>query len=201
MIEAPKGPDGKGGLGADKDGIYFVWVIPSKTKHPEEIIKFLDWAWSSPEADKFFAYGIKGHNYTEENGTIKYDMNAPVNSEKNAFQMYQLSLNVREIGFASPLVLKMMPESDKIIKGYETAKANLIKHDGLHMPRLESLNGKPELAVGFVNGNLFTDMFAKVVTGKEPLDTAFNKFVEEWKKRGGDAVIKEATNWYNEFHK
>ncbi len=201
MNAAPKGADGKGGLGAQGDGIYFVWVIPSKTKKPEEIIKFLDWAWSDQAADKFFAYGVKGQNYSEDNGTVKYDMAASVNADKNAFQMYQLSLNVREIGFASPLVLKAMPDADVMIKGYDTANANQIKHGGLYMPRLKSLEGKPEIAVGFGVGNLFTDMFAKVVTGTEPIDTAFDKFVTEWMKRGGDAVIKEATEWYNAFHK
>ncbi|MFK7692532.1 extracellular solute-binding protein [Paenibacillus sp. HJGM_3] len=201
MNAAPKGADGKGGLGAQGDDIYFVWVIPSKTKNPEEIIKFLDWAWSDPAADQFFAYGIKGTNYTEEGGKIKYDMAASVNADKNTFQMYQLSLNLREIGFASPLVLKAMPDADVMTKGYDLAKTNLIKHDGLYMPRLKSLDGKPELAIGFATGNLFTDMFAKVVTGTEPIDTAFDKFVSEWKKRGGDAVIKEATDWYNSFHK
>ncbi|WNQ10463.1 extracellular solute-binding protein [Paenibacillus aurantius] len=201
MAEAPKGPDGKGGIGVQGDGIYFVWVIPSKSKNVEESLKFLEWAWTSPEAEKFYAYGIKGVNYTEENGKINYDSSAPANADKNAFQMYQLSLNMKEIGFASPLVLKVAPEADKLIKGYETASRNMIKHDGLYMPRLKSLSNKPELALGLGSSNLFTDMFAKVVTGKAPLDSAFDNFVADWKKRGGDEVIQEATEWYNSFHK
>jgi hypothetical protein len=45
------------------------------------------------------------------------------------------------------------------------------------------------------------DMFAKAITGKEPLDAAFDGFVKEWKRRGGDEAIKEATKWYADFHK
>ncbi|MNU05984.1 hypothetical protein D3C72_2509950 [compost metagenome] len=50
-------------------------------------------------------------------------------------------------------------------------------------------------------GTLFLDMFAKVITGKEELDPAFDKFVSEWKRRGGDEAMKEATAWYNEQNK
>ncbi|MDU0203727.1 extracellular solute-binding protein [Paenibacillus sp. MAH-36] len=200
MIAPPQGPRGDKGMALQSDEIYFVWVIPAKTKNPENIIKYLEWAYSSPDADQFFAYGIKGQNFTEENGQIKYDINQPVNAEKNAFQMYQVSLNPREIGFAAPLVLKALPESDKITKGYATSKESLIPNEAKFMPRLESLASHPELNIGAAQGTLFLDMFAKVLTGREPLDSAFDNFVVEWKKRGGDAAIKEATEWYNKFN-
>ncbi|NQX62980.1 extracellular solute-binding protein [Paenibacillus qinlingensis] len=200
MIAPPQGPRGDKGMALQSDEIYYVWVIPAKAKNPENIIKYLEWAYSSPDADQFFAYGIKGQNYTEENGQIKYDINQPVNVEKNAFQMYQVSLNPREIGFAAPLVLKALPESEKIAKGYATSKGSLIPNEAKYMPRLESLASHPELNIGAAQGTLFLDMFAKVLTGKEPLDSAFDNFVVEWKKRGGDASIKEATDWYNKFN-
>jgi hypothetical protein len=69
------------------------------------------------------------------------------------------------------------------------------------MPTLQSLKTNPELTVGTGAGTLFLDMFAKVITGKEDADSAFDKFVAEWKRRGGDAAIKEATDWYNAFNK
>jgi hypothetical protein len=69
------------------------------------------------------------------------------------------------------------------------------------MPKLTAFNTRPELALAFAPGSLFLDMFAKVVTGKEQLDPAFDKFVAEWTRRGGDTAIKEATTWYNNFHK
>jgi putative aldouronate transport system substrate-binding protein len=201
MIAPPKGPNGESGIGIQNDYLYFVWVIPAKTKNPEEILKFLEWSWSSPEADKFFSYGIEGKNYTNENGQIKYDLTSPINSDNNAYQMYQTSLNTREIGFAKPPVVKMMPEADKIKAGYDLANKVFVKDDGLYMPKLTAFNTRPELALAFAPGSLFLDMFAKVVTGKEQLDPAFDKFVAEWNRRGGDAAIKEATAWYNDFHK
>jgi hypothetical protein len=64
----------------------------------------------------------------------------------------------------------------------------------MYMPNLEALTTRPELGIG--SGTLFLDMFAKVITGKLDLDTGFENFVAEWKKRGGDQAIKEATEWY-----
>lgn len=200
MIAPPKGPQGDSGFAVQSDEIYFVWVIPAEAKNPENILKFLEWAYSSPEADKFFAYGIEGSNYTVEDGQPKWDINSPANANLNAFQMYQLSLNPREIGFAAPLVLDALPESEKIKEGYEISKESLIPNEAKFLPRLESMASHPELNIGFANGSLFLDMFAKVLTGKEDIDSAFDGFVAEWKSRGGDAAIKEATQWYDSFN-
>ncbi|MFK7694477.1 extracellular solute-binding protein [Paenibacillus sp. HJGM_3] len=197
MAVPPKGPRGENFLQNGTDQIYFVWTIPSGTKNPEEIVKFLEWAWSSPEADKFFAYGIKDFNYTEEGGKVKFDPNGPNNTELNEKEFYQLSINVRENGLNNPLVLKMLPNSDKVLKGYDDAKSVVMKNDAVYLPQLKSMDGRPELNPGFVAGSLFYDWFVKLVVGKEDLDKGFDTFVSEWKKRGGEAAIKEATDWYN----
>lgn len=201
MAVPPKGPRGDNFLQIGTDQVYFVWVIPANTKNPEEIIKFLDWAWSSPEADKFFAYGIKDFNYTEEGGQVKFDPKGPNNSELNEKEFFQLSINVRENGLNNPLALKVLPNSDVILKGYEDSKSTIMNNDGMYLPPLKSMDGRPELNPGFVAGSLFYDWFVKLVVGKEDLDKGFDAFVQDWKKRGGDAAIKEATDWYNSYNK
>ncbi|WP_158289511.1 extracellular solute-binding protein [Paenibacillus flagellatus] len=201
MAVPPKGPRGDNFLQIGTDQVYFVWVIPANTKNPEKIIKFLDWAWSAPEADKFFAYGIKDFNYTEENGQVKFDPKGPNNSELNEKEFFQLSINVRENGLNNPLALKVLPNSDVILKGYEDSKSTIMKNDAMYMPPLKAMDGRPELNPGFVAGSLFYDWFVKLVVGKEELDKGFDAFVAEWKKRGGEAAIREATDWYNAFNK
>lgn len=198
-IMPPQGPKG-GGITAQSDQIYFVWVIPSKVKNPEEIIKFIDWAWSD-EAETFFSLGIKDVNYTEENGKVKWDPKTPANYENDASIFYQLSINPRGDGRMLPSLIEAHPDAEFLKKGVEIAKNSSTPNDGLHMPVLESLKTHPELAVGTNSGTLFLDMFAKVITGKEDVDAAFDNFVSEWKRRGGDAAIKEATDWYHSFHK
>lgn len=71
-------------------------------------------------------------------------------------------------------------------------------NDAMHMPVLSTLQTHPELGTGA--GSLFMDMVAKVVTGKEEADKAFETFTSEWKRRGGNDAIKEATAWYKSFN-
>ncbi|WP_010273447.1 extracellular solute-binding protein [Paenibacillus senegalensis] len=197
---AVAGPPEGGGLSAEGDQIYFVWVIPSQVDNPEEIIKFLDWAWSD-EADSFFSFGIEGVNYTEENGSVQWDPTAPANLDNDASVFYQLSINPRGDGRMNQSVVDVHPDSEILNQGIAVANDATVANDGIHMPPLESLKTHPELAIGTNSGTLFLDMFAKVVTGNADLDEAFDSFVSEWKRRGGDAAIQEATEWYNEFHK
>ncbi|QJD82545.1 extracellular solute-binding protein [Cohnella herbarum] len=193
FIAPPKGPRGQTGYGMKGDGIYFVWVIPSSVKNPEKIIKFLDWTWASEEADRFFKFGIEGHNYTLENGEVKYDVGSKENSDNDTFQMYQLTLNTREIGLNNPDVVKQLPEGDKIVAGYELSDSLVMDHV-IGIPTLKTFEEKPEL---YPFGSLFIEMFLKVMTGEKGIDE-FDKFVANWKKRGGDQAIEDATKWYNE---
>lgn len=197
MIVPPKGPRGESYFQPQSEGIDFVWVIPSTTKNPEEVIKFLDWAWGTPEAEKFFAFGIEGHNYTEKDGKIEYDAEAAVNVDNQASGFHRKTINVR--GSSRSAIIKYQPEEEHIMKGYEDAEKSVYKHDSLGMPPLESLVGHPELAVDLSAGSIFYDTFVKLVVGKEDLDEGFDKFVKEWKSRGGDQMIKEATEWYTSF--
>ncbi|MEF3308857.1 extracellular solute-binding protein [Paenibacillus sp. GYB004] len=42
---------------------------------------------------------------------------------------------------------------------------------------------------------LKNETFVKIVTGNLPID-AFDKFVADWKKQGGDLITKEVNDWY-----
>ncbi|MDF2658883.1 MAG: transporter substrate-binding protein [Paenibacillus sp.] len=199
MIESPTGPKGKG-IAAQGDQISYVWVVPTKNKKAEDVIKFLNWVWSD-EAEEFFAIGIKDYNFKIENGKPKWDANDPANKENDASIFYQLSINPRGDGRMLDKVLEVSPNAEAIKAGKLIAEKNVFKNDALHMPSPNSLKTNPELTVGTGAGTLFLDMFAKVVTGKEDADAAFDKFVAEWKRRGGEAAIKEATDWYNSVNK
>lgn len=199
MLEGPQGPKGKG-LTPVSDQIGYVWVIPTSNKHPEEVIKYLDWAWSSEAAERFFAYGIEGHNYTVENGKVKYDAKNPANTENDATEFFQTVINPRKDGRLDPLVLDADPNAELLKQGLDAANKSIYKTDGLNMPPLEAFKTRPELGT-FAQGTLFMDMFAKVVTGQADIDKSFDDFVKQWRSRGGDQAIKEATEWYNSTHK
>lgn len=195
MLHGPVDKNGKTPLVPNFSPKQSVFVIPAKTKNPEDIIKYFDWAWSGdPEANKFFAYGIKGVNYTEENGVIKYDPQAPANTEKDAQSFFRFEINPKQDGRLTPDVLKFQKYGEETKKGLKIANENGFAWEGLNMPALKSMQNHPELEDR--QGSLFFEMFAKVVTGKEDADAAFDNFVKEWKRRGGDQAIQEATEWY-----
>lgn len=200
MVEPPIGPKGKGSLNFPTSGLSYTWVIPSSSKHAEDAIKFLNWVWSD-EANKFFAYGIEGNNYAVENGAVKWDPKAPANADKNASDFYQLVVNPRGDGRMVPDALKFAPNGEALLRGIEIGKNSIFPADNKDMKVLKAYETHPEIVPGTGAGTLFLDMFAKVITGKEELDPAFDKFVSEWKRRGGDEAMKEATAWYNEQNK
>ncbi|MDR6881274.1 extracellular solute-binding protein [Bacillus sp. 3255] len=195
IIPAPTGPDGKGGLTIKSIVGQNVWVIPKSNKKPEDAIKFLDWFYSDA-AQKFLLYGIEGVDHTVNGGQIKY--NFPVKTE----DIYREEMHLTWLRFVSPShilnkeFMKDRPNGEMVSKGIEVASKEGRKNDALGMPVMPTLQARPELG----RDGLWLEFAAKVITGKESVDN-FDKFVEDWKKRGGDQLIKEATQWYNSVNK
>lgn len=199
-IPSPVGPSGKPG------GVYpigstvsdFVWTIPKSAKNPEAIIKFLDWYYSDDKAkDTFFMYGLEGENYKAENGAIKY--NYPTTNEQiqaeNMFQEW-VHFTGGKPHLTDEAFLKNKPGGEKTVKSLQVAGKEGVKDEGLEIPALPTLKTRPELAYD----GLWLEFAAKVITGKESVDK-FNDFVANWKKQGGDQLIKEATEWYKAKNK
>lgn len=196
IIPSPVIPGGQPG------GIYplgstvsdFVWTIPQGSENAIETIKFLDWFYQegNEEADTFFLYGLEGTDYTVENGAIKYTY--PTTNEEVGRQfIYQ-----QWVHFTGPKeyltneeFVKNKPHGELIYSSLKIADEEGLTDDGADMPAMETLQARPELAYD----GLWLEFAAKVVTGKESVDN-FDTFVADWKKRGGDKLIEEATEWY-----
>lgn len=198
LVAPPEGPNGESGLELENDQISSVWVIPEDSEKAEQVIKFLDWAWSAEEAEKFFAFGIEGHNYTEEDGEIIYDEDSPENADNYMFAHYRVTMNPRGDATLYDISLEATDYEEEMQEGLEIAEENAIQDDALGMPVLDAYSAAPEIDPGMGDGTLFAEMFAKVITGEKELDEGFDEFVEEWKSRGGEEAIEEATEWYNE---
>jgi ABC-type glycerol-3-phosphate transport system substrate-binding protein len=201
LLPGFKGADGKFKIQPRILGVGKIAILMKDTKNPERFVQFLDWAYSDdPAKNKFFRFGIKDRNYTEENGQIKWDQSSQTNKdgESGFYQTViypagdtRMDTPVVEIGGAiAPALFK---------KGLEYIDKNLWDDPALNMPVLEAIKTKPELDIGL--GSLFLEMLVKAITGKEKVDTVFDSFVSEWKKRGGDQAIEEATTWYNSTRK
>lgn len=195
IIPAPVGPDGKGGMTIKSAVGQNVWVIPKSNKKPENVIKFLDWFFSE-QAQNFLLYGIEGTDHTVEGGKIKYKFpTKPEDVYREEMHLTWLRL-VSASHILNKDFMKERPYGDMVSKGIEVAAKEGRKNDALGMPVMPTLQARPELG----RDGLWLEFAAKVITGKESVDN-FEKFVEDWKKRGGDQLIKEATQWYNTNNK
>lgn len=200
----PEGPGGRG-LFPKVPLIWHVWVIPKSVEDPERVVKFLDDVWASEEAKTFFYFGIEGRNHTVENGQIVFDLdNNPYNKENSEFLAFQNILSLIGRNNDVPELIATYSEDLKgiLAQGYEVAALGGMDKANLNMPNPEVFSRHPELNPTIDPSNtLFVDMLARVVTGRDDLDTAFDQFVAEWRSRGGDEAIKEATEWYNNNNK
>ncbi|MBD2843832.1 extracellular solute-binding protein [Paenibacillus sp. IB182496] len=200
MVEPPAGPGGKG-LQPVNAGIYYVWMIPSDVERPEQIIEFLDWAWSSDEVQEFYAYGIEGHNYELRDGQIVWGPDNPNNADNMEMRAYQINVNVTGHSLNGPKMVELSPQADALKAGFDIAERNTFMNEAMYMPQPEAFETRPELIPNFAGGGtMLLDMFAKVVTGREEVDAGFESFVQEWRSRGGDEAIAEATQWHRAFY-
>jgi ABC-type glycerol-3-phosphate transport system substrate-binding protein len=196
LLPGIKNQKGQLSLGFRSLSIAKVHVITKDTKNPERFVQFMDWTYSDDaKKTNFFTYGIAGRNFTETAGKIDWNATSDFNTKEKAF--FQTMINPAGDTRTDPKIIERMGGFDpKVLeKGVKYSETNLLTSPSINMELPEVLTTKPELGSG--TGTLFQDMFAKVVTGKEEADAAFDKFVADWKKRGGDEAIKQATDWYN----
>ncbi|KQX48828.1 extracellular solute-binding protein [Paenibacillus sp. Root444D2] len=201
VLGGPQRTDGKVYLTPVNQGFANVMTISAKTKHPEDVMKFFDWAWSDDkDKDTFFSFGIKEKNYTVANDQINWSANSSENTTKGVSAFYQVQMSPSKGYSMSPLIIEKNKNAAMLKKGIQLTQTNTMPDDGEFMLLLDAYKAHPELSP-LLTGSLFLDMFSKVVTGKQPIDSAFDKFVSDWKSRGGNDAMKQATDWYNSVNK
>ncbi|MDN4600201.1 extracellular solute-binding protein [Paenibacillus sp. F6_3S_P_1C] len=195
IIPSPVGPDGKGGyyLYGPVTRAYF---INKDAADPASIIRFFNWM-VSDEAEKFFTYGTEGETYTEDNGVISYT--APTDSAGVDEERYRQSFLwfVQDTTYNKGS-LSLTEEGRKLMNIYDTILAKEGR-DGINFdPRLEAFVQNPDIAPNSDTPPqvLLTHMI-KMVYGKEPISD-WPKVVEEWKSKGGDRAIEEATQKFKD---
>lgn len=190
IIPSPTGLDGKGG-NALYGSMVRSYFINKKAADPAAIIKFFDWM-VSDEAEKFFTFGVENETYKVEGGAIKYERPtaaAAINEE--AFRSDWLWM-VKDTTYNKGLT--SMTEGGKQLIDYIQNVIVKEGRDGYRFyPPLQSYTDYPDAASGgFLNSVLDKYLFG-IIYGKEPL-SSWPKAIEEWKSKGGNAIIKDATD-------
>lgn len=197
IIPSPKGPEGTGGY------FYYTPVISAfyinknvRTETAARIIQFFDWM-QTPEAEKFFTFGIEGDTYTVENGRINYKL--PQTKEAIEEEGWRSgTLWGAHDATANRLRLKL----DQNGRDTLNALDHIVMKEGLpgigFNPDLVSFAKYQDLAPVTQDGapKLIMDHMIKMIYGKEPISD-WPKVIEEYRQKGGDEIIKEATERYN----
>ncbi|MCR8634835.1 extracellular solute-binding protein [Paenibacillus radicis (ex Xue et al. 2023)] len=192
-ITAPTGPDGKGGnlIGSTVNPLS-AWVIPKSNKHPEHVLKYLEWFYSD-DAQKFLNYGLEGDDFNMENGKVVYKpLSTKADADRDDFHIKFLRL-IGPSYIHNQEYMKSRANGEYVTSALKIATSEGRINDGLDMPLPPTQVSRPELQFT----GLWMETAAKIITGRDPLDS-FDKFVEDWKKRGGDKAIQEATDWYKQ---
>jgi putative aldouronate transport system substrate-binding protein len=194
LIAAPTGPDGKGGAYL-YNSVTRSWFINKSVKNPEAIIKFFDWMLSD-EAEKFFTFGIEGETFKTVDGKIEYK--TPTEPQAVDEERYrQAFLWMVQDTTYNKGTLSMTEEGKKLINIYDNMLAKEGR-DGIQFtPGLDALIKNPDIsAEADYAAPLILQHMVKMVYGKEPISD-WPKVIEEYKSKGGNDVIKEATDKFN----
>ncbi|TDF96574.1 extracellular solute-binding protein [Paenibacillus piri] len=194
LIPSPVGPDGKGGYYL-YNSVTRAWFINKNAKNPEAIIKFYDWMLSD-EAEQFFTFGVEGENYTMDNGKINYKTPTdPAGIDEERYRQAFLWM-VQDTTYNKG-TLSLTEEGKQLIGTYDNMLAKEGR-DGIQFePRLDGYVKNPDIAPESDYGApLILQHMVKMVYGKEPISD-WPKVIEEWKAKGGNDVVKEATEKFN----
>ncbi|GAB6926539.1 extracellular solute-binding protein [Paenibacillus sp. JCM 10914] len=197
IIASPKGPENVGGhlLYSSINTSYYINNKVSEEK-AIGIIKFFDWM-LTPEAETYFSFGLEGETYTKENGEIKYEV--PTTSEgmdEDRFRamfwfVHDMVYNKAREGLTEDGQAMMAFMDDVVFKeGLGSIRFS---------PALDAYAKYPDAAPqgDDVGPKLILDHMIKMIYGREPISD-WPKVIEEYKSKGGDEIIKEATARYNE---
>lgn len=190
-IPSPEGPRGNKGMFRYAP-VNVMAYINKNFKEPERILKLFD-DQLSPEGREFFAFGIEGDTYTKKDGKIQYTY--PTDKAGNNEQGWRMnSIGIARDDAYNKLMLPFQPKGNEIVDWFEKIGPKEGYVYFIPKVQLKSIESHPDLAPK--NNSLFQDYSAKIFLGQGDADKLFDEYVKEYLKRGGEEIIKEATEMY-----
>lgn len=195
IIPSPMGDDGKKGYGLYSSVTVSMYINNKVSKEKAiRIIKLLDWM-QTKEARMFYSFGIEGENYTIKDGKVDYKF--PNGKAEEDEQGFRSQLAWAGEGTVNRERMEVLPGGQDVL----TALDDTLSKEGIggigFVPELESFSQYPDLASKRPDQapKLIIDHMVKMIYGKEPISD-FPKVVEEYKQKGGNEIVKEATERY-----
>lgn len=187
-IPTPRAP-GVSEVGMEMNAVKKVFNITTSAEHPEAIVRMFDWL-ASEEGQEFVNFGIPGVTYTKEDGQIRYDKQKDMDNKTSASRVMLLNL----AGYNKELLTVQLGAEavEKLDTTYAIARHEGIPNPVAGIPALKSELQYPDLSR---YGSMFVKAAAKIMLGEESIDY-FDEFVSNWRKQGGNEIVKEMTDWY-----
>lgn len=186
VIPTPRGEGYDGPVGPRWSPIAKTFSIFKDAENPEAIVKWLDWL-IAEENQMFTELGIEGVDYTKSGETITID---PEKEEAikwlpNLFKMHSFNEEVSNIRIGDEIL------SSKLNAAYEIANTQ---------GYVNEMIGAPPVSNNYNIFTMYSEIAAKIILGQEPV-SEYENFIKEWKAQGGQQLIDERTQWYNENRK
>lgn len=196
IIPSPEGPTGKKGYGMYSSVINSFYINKNVPREKAiEIIQFFDWM-VSKEAETFFTFGTEGDTYTyNDDGGISY--HTPQTQEGQDEQNFRELLWLARDLTINRERLKLLPEGLDVLEALDVTLSKEGIGSIMFVPELESFSLYPDLASQSPNQppKLIVDHMVRMIYGKEPISNWPN-VIQEYRDRGGDNIIREATERY-----
>lgn len=189
-LDYPTGKDDKSGIAAiNLVGSYA--VIPATSKNAAEVIKMMD-VINSTQGHETLKLGLPEHQIW-----VRKDSKLTMNFEEHNKHIYRNTLS--EI--ANPWDDELERERLDAL-GLEFKMNDNINRINSHVIP-NQYNGAPTEILGKYSSQLKKTMeesFTKIIMGTNPIDD-FDAFVKQWKKEGGDEMMREVNEWYSKNRK
>jgi putative aldouronate transport system substrate-binding protein len=195
IIASPRGPEGYGGhmLYSSINTSYYINSKVPKDK-AIQIVKFFEWM-TTPEAERYFSFGIEGDTYTMDGGKVNFKQpSTPDEIDQDGFRgMFWF---VHDAAYN-----KAREELTQNGRDMISAITTVVAKEGLgsvrFVPAPDTFAKYPDIAPQSddVGPKLILDHMVKMVYGKEPISD-WPKVIEEYKVKGGNDILKELNERY-----
>lgn len=206
----PTGPDGKSARYTGLVNERKVMMFNKDFKHMDAFFLYMDKIYDNPfETGDFKDGWFEGYDYAIVDGKPEYDSKKfPTPNEKVASSSkYALFWNTPSIPFEGSVNYDYIYKGGEptkrahreiLVQDKEQIRAGALNYEmsGINAPT--EFLGAPTETMRSKGENLKTmelETFAKIIYGNEPLDQ-FDKFVADYRSKGGDQIEKEVNEWY-----
>lgn len=212
-IPMPKGKDGEY-LAYTGTGLMEIMVFDKDFKNLEAFLLYLDrlydHAFEDPDSPFYYGY-FEGYDYAMVDGNVSYlDEDFP-DGKRYRVDKYFLTKGLilpPNAGDKEPFFVRMHKgelTSEKDLKRAERenpkmVEAYMLAHEQTKKNSTLNYYMGPDTPAMLENRQLLesteNEVFIQIVYGEKPIE-AFDDFVDFWKRNGGDAMTREANEWYN----